>query len=117
VIASTGRGPIIVLYPSVIQVYPEIFEVTKRAVEKQHVNIDPSDFDPTFPNRVLLEKCLRANLSCYDVTSAMINAAAEKPDPLYYLPRDGHWNVRGNRVAAAAEAAFLQEALCKPADH
>jgi hypothetical protein len=41
----------------------------------------------------------------------MIAAAAESGEPLY-LPRDTHWNVRGNRVAAAAEAALLRQELC-----
>jgi hypothetical protein len=42
----------------------------------------------------------------------MVDAARESTDPLY-LPRDTHWNVRGNRVAAAAEATFLRHGLCK----
>ena len=72
VIASTGRKPIIVLYPSRLQVYPELFEATKRAVATQNTIIDPTDFDSNFPVRVLFAYCQRAGLSCYDVTPAMI---------------------------------------------
>jgi len=45
-------------------------------------------------------------------TSAAARSAGESPEPLY-RPRDTHWNVRGNRVAAAAEAAFLRQELCQ----
>jgi hypothetical protein len=112
VIATTGRGPIIILYPSQLQVYPQLFEHTKIEVEKQLKAIDPDDFDPIFPSRVLFEYCWRAGLSCYDVTPAILSAAGKSSAPLY-LPRDPHWNVRGNRVAAAAEAAFLRQELCR----
>jgi hypothetical protein len=55
----------------------------------------------TTPNRTLEQYCQRWRLRCFDVTPAMRAAAAASPDPLY-LPRDSHWNVRGNRVAAEA---------------
>jgi hypothetical protein len=112
VVSTTGRGPVIILYPSQLQVYPQLFRQTKREVEKRLKAIDPDDFDSGYPSQVLLEYCRRAHLSCYDVTPAMVDAARESTDPLY-LPRDTHWNVRGNRVAAAAEATFLRHELCK----
>ncbi|MGB7772252.1 MAG: hypothetical protein WA592_10695 [Pseudolabrys sp.] len=111
VIASTGRAPILVLYPSALQVYPERFAAARRALVMRHPSVDPADFDPLFPNGVVKEYCRRAGLSCYDVTDAMLAAAAENHEPLY-LPQDTHWGVRGNRVAAAAEAAFLRQELC-----
>jgi hypothetical protein len=112
VIASTGRGPVIVLYPSRLQVYPQLFQTTKLDVEKRVKALDAAEFDPSFPNRVLSEYCRRASLSCFDVTHAMVRAGGESSDPLY-RPRDTHWNVRGNRVAAVAEAAFLRQELCQ----
>ncbi|HVQ81747.1 MAG TPA: hypothetical protein VMS82_17705 [Pseudolabrys sp.] len=99
------------LYPSALQVYPERFAAARRALVMRHPSVDPADFDPLFPNGVVKEYCRRAGLSCYDVTDAMIAAAAENHEPLY-LPQDTHWGVRGNRVAAAAEAAFLRQELC-----
>ena len=86
VIASTGRAPILVLYPSALQVYPERFAAARRALVMRHPSVDPADFDPLFPNGVVKEYCRRAGLSCYDVTDAMLAAAAENHEPLY-LPR------------------------------
>jgi hypothetical protein len=115
VIASTGRPPLVVFYPSQLQVYPERFEAAKRDAGRRFPFIDPAHFESTFPNRVLDEYCRRAGLSCYDITPTMTKAAAENPSPLY-KPRDTHWNVRGNRVAAEAEAAFLRHELCGSAE-
>jgi hypothetical protein len=112
VVSTTGRGPVIILYPSQLQVYPKLFRQTTREVEKRLETINPDDIDSAYPSQVLLEYCRRTRLSCYDVTPAMVDAARESTDPLY-LPRDTHWNVRGNRVAAAAEATFLCHELCK----
>ena len=112
VVSTTGRGPVIILYPSQLQVYPKLFRQTTREVEKRLETINPDDIDSAYPSQVLLEYCRRTRLSCYDVTPAMVDAARESTDPLY-LPRDTHWNVRGNRVAAAAEATFLRRELCK----
>jgi hypothetical protein len=112
VIASTGRAPILVLYPSALQVYPERFAAARRALLMRFPSVDPADFDPTFPNDVIKEYCRQARLSCYDLTPAMIAATAESHQPLY-LPQDTHWGVHGNRVAAAAETAFLRQELCK----
>lgn len=112
VVSTTRRAPVIILYPSQLQVYPQLFRLTKREVEKRLKTINPDDIDSAYPSQVLLEYCRRAHLSCYDVTPAMVDAARESTDPLY-LPRDTHWNVRGNRVAAAAEATFLRHELCK----
>ena len=109
VVSTTGRGPVIILYPSQLQVYPKLFRQTTREVEKRLETINPDDIDSAYPSQVLLEYCRRTRLSCYDVTPAMVDAARESTDPLY-LPRDTHWNVR---VAAAAEATFLRHELCK----
>lgn len=111
VTASTGRGPILVFYPSALQVFPERFEAARRAMLERLPALNPVYFEPTFPNRVLKEYCERAELSCYDITSALMIAAAQNPKPLYF-PRDTHWNIRGNHVAAAAEAALLSRELC-----
>jgi hypothetical protein len=107
VVASTGRPPITVLYPSQAQIYPALFEALKRKIQEQVPLVDLSDFDVGFPNEMVLNYCRREGLVCHDITPALISAARESPAPLY-RPRDTHWNVRGNRIAAAAEAAFLR---------
>lgn len=107
VVASTGRPPIMILYPSQAQIYPEVFERTKREIHALVPAADLSDFDANFPNRMVLDYCERAGLVCHDITPALIAASRADAEPLY-KPRDTHWNVRGNRVAAEAESAFLR---------
>jgi hypothetical protein len=110
-VAGTGRPPIMILYPSQAQIYPALFEAMKQQIQKQVPLVDLSDFDLGFPNEMVLNYCRREGLACHDITPALVSAARESPQPLY-KPRDTHWNIRGNRVAAAAEAAFLRSILC-----
>lgn len=109
--AGGGRSPIIILYPSSVQVYPRLFEAAKQYVAKSYPNVDLADFDPAEPSRRLLAYCTSRGLACHDLTPALVAAAQENPEPLY-IPRDSHWNIRGNRTAAAAEVQFLRGELC-----
>jgi hypothetical protein len=112
-VVSAGEWrPIIVLFPSELQVDPQAFEATKREITQRFPLLDPAGFDPGLPNQMILAYCRRAGIACHDTTPALIKAAAEDPAPLY-KPRDTHWNVRGNRVAAQDEAAFLAQQLCQ----
>jgi hypothetical protein len=111
VIESTGQPPIMILYPSQAQIYLEVFETMKQEIKKRVPSVDLTDFDVGFPNKMMLNFCRRAQVICHDITPAVIAAARDSPQPLY-RPRDTHWNVRGNAVAAAAEAAFLRSDLC-----
>ncbi len=45
-------------------------------------------------------------ISCFDLTPAFLRARQESPES-FYKTRDPHWTVRGNRVAAEAQAAHL----------
>jgi hypothetical protein len=55
--------------------------------------------------------CQRAGIRCHDLTPHLMEAARQSSDPLY-ISRDTHWNIRGNQIAAAAEAATLHDELC-----
>ena len=111
VTSTSGRPPLLILYPSQLQVYPERFESAKRTFVQRGAFADPSEFDPTFPNRLLLTYCTEAGLSCLDVTPALIEAARHNAAPLYRT-LDTHWNIRGNRIVAAVEADFLKREIC-----
>jgi hypothetical protein len=104
---------IIVLFPSALQVYP-----TRRAevlgalpARGTHADVSDADIDPTMPYQVVRAYCDRAGIDCYDVTRDLLVASRKSDLPLY-RPRDTHWNIRGNRVAAEAEAAFLRAFVC-----
>lgn len=111
VVANTGHPPILVLYPSALQVYPERLAAAAHRAAQRYA-VDPRAFDPALPSRMLEAYCGRAGLSCLDVTPAIVAAAHKDPKPLYRF-RDTHWTARGNRVAAAAEAAFLKTEVCR----
>jgi hypothetical protein len=111
VISSTGHPPSIVLYPSQLQVYPQVFEATIRHAEKLFPGATARDFDAQFPNRMMANYCLRTGVHCYDLTPSLMKATRQSSDPLY-IPRDTHWNNRGNQIAASAEAAALHDEFC-----
>jgi hypothetical protein len=104
----------LVLFPSAVQVYPTMREqiLDRLHARGRHADITLADIDPNLPNRVLLEYCRRASMPCIDVTPAFLDASRQSSDPLY-RSSDTHWNIRGNRVAADAEAAALEKLICQ----
>jgi len=111
-VAEGGSRTAIVIYPSALQVYPEL---RRQALEGRRQSGPPGtasdSLDPLLPNRLLSEHCLRTGTPCLDLTPALLAASRESPEPLYKL-RDLHWTVRGNRVAGGAEAAWLAPLVC-----
>jgi hypothetical protein len=111
VTASTGHAPSIVLYPSELQVYPQTFQATVQRSDRFFPGATARDFDAQLPNRLMAGYCQRAGIRCHDLTPHLMEAARQSSDPLY-ISRDTHWNIRGNQIAAAAEAATLHDELC-----
>lgn len=106
----------IALYPSVLQVYPEARHHLEQELERRPdvTGRSPLDVDPLRPNRVVLEYCRSTGLACYDTTPDLVAASRQSDDPLYKA-LDTHWTVRGNHVAAAAQARWLQPIVCPDA--
>jgi hypothetical protein len=104
---------IIVLFPSALQVYPTRPAEVLDALHARgtHADVSDADIDPTMPYQVVRAYCDRAGIDCFDVTRALIVASRESDLPLY-RPRETHWNIRGNQVAAEATAAFLRAFVC-----
>lgn len=111
VLSTTGKRPIVVLYPSALQLDAQLFETAKRSLQEQVPGVRAGAFDLHRPSRILLEHCRSRGLACHDLTPGMRSAAAHGLDALY-RPRDTHWNVRGNRIAAATESRFLTQEIC-----
>ena len=107
-----GRRLALAVYPSALQVYPAqraaLVETLRRRARYTALSADA--LDPALPNRQLAAYCQRAALPCVDLTPVFVEASTD-PEPLYKL-RDGHWTIRGNRVAADAEARFLAGLVC-----
>jgi hypothetical protein len=103
----------LVVFPSALQVYPELRAslVGRLRRERHRAPLSGAEIDPRLPNRALNGYCRQKGVSCLDVTEALVKASQESPAPLY-KERDTHWTVRGNRVAAEAEAASLAPLVC-----
>lgn len=70
-------------------------------------------WDPEFPNRIILE-ILRSNgIEVLDLLPSVQATGELKP---LYLPRNTHWNIAGNRLAADQICAWLaKQVLFVPA--
>ena len=103
----------LVVFPSAAQVYPELRADLWDRLRKGSYGAPGSlgEIDPRLPNRTLAAYCRAKGIPCLDVTDALVRASQESPVPLY-KKRDTHWTVRGNRVAAEAEAASLAPLVC-----
>lgn len=85
-----------VLIPDEFQVNPVVLQAAQ-----EDSGIDPEKVDLDLPQRRLREFCVMRGVPCLDLRPVL--AAV----PETYAPRDTHWNVRGNHLAAAAIAAWL----------
>ena len=112
-LTEKGRRLVLVLYPSELQVDPAMRETLIATLRKQpqYAALSPQDIDPRLPNTQLTAYCQSRGITCFDLTPAFIAARQRSDEPLY-KKRDGHWTIRGNRVAAEAEAAYLAETVC-----
>ena len=112
-VTGQGRRLMIALYPSVLQIYPEIWEQLERELRQRPrlAATVPAEVDLSLPNRVVLEYCRIAALECYDTTPNLAVASRQSPEPLYKA-RDTHWTVRGNHVVAEIQARWLQRIVC-----
>ena len=108
-----GRRLALTLYPSALQVYPAeraaLVETLRR--RPRYVALSGDALDPSLPNRQLAAYCARASLPCADLTPVFVEASQGAGAPLY-KSRDAHWTIRGNRVAAEAQARFLAGLVC-----
>jgi hypothetical protein len=108
-----GRRLALAVYPSSLQVYPAertaLLETLRR--RPQYAALSGDHLDPSLPNRQLAVYCAQAGLPCVDLTPALVEASRASPEP-HYKHRDAHWTIRGNRIAAEAEARFLAELVC-----
>ena len=112
-VTRQGRRMVLSLYPSVLQVYPRtLAQLEAEFLLRPGVTaLGPIEVDTLLPNRVVLEYCRAAALACYDPTTDLVASSQQSSEPLYKA-RDTHWTVRGNRVAAEAQARWLHPSVC-----
>jgi hypothetical protein len=112
-VGRRGRRVALTVYPSALQVIPA--ELTGLVAElrrrPRYAMLSVDALDPALPNRQLARYCQRAALSCLDLTPVFVDASHASADALY-KQRDAHWTIRGNRIAAEAQAEFLAGLVC-----
>ena len=112
-VGRRGRRLALTVYPSALQVAPAelaalVAELRRRP---RYAMLSVDALDPALPNRQLAQYCQRAALPCLDLTPVFVDASHASADTLY-KQRDAHWTMRGNRVAAEAQAEFLAGLVC-----
>ncbi len=113
-VARSGGGRLVItVYPSVLQVDSRLRTtlVERLRSRRRHADLRTGTIDPALPNRIVLEYCRSRALSCFDLTPALVRASEQSADPVYKT-RDAHWTIRGNRVAAEAQTAYLAPLMC-----
>jgi lysophospholipase L1-like esterase len=100
VASRAGASVVVVLMPAEVQVDAELQDDVIRARQS------PRDrFDFERPNRLLAAALTDAGLPFVDLLPVF---AKQARSTRLYKPQDTHWNIAGNRVAAAALAAELR---------
>jgi hypothetical protein len=112
-VARQGRALVLAIYPSALQIDPRLRDalVVRLRGRARYAPLTAEAIDPRLPNARLAEYCRRVGLPCFDLTPALVEARTASPAPLYKL-RDTHWTIRGNHVAAAAQAGHLAGLVC-----
>jgi hypothetical protein len=112
-VGERGGRLVVVLYPAELQVYPLMREALISTLRQRasYAALSSHDIDPRLPNKRLAAYCESRGLPCFDLTAAFIAASQSSDEPLF-KKRDGHWSIRGNRVAAQEEAGHLAEVVC-----
>jgi hypothetical protein len=95
-VAEVGPGLRVVLIPDEYQVDDALWASLVRGRE--------AEYDRDDPQRRLLAMFAEWQVPCLDLLPTLRAAQADGP---VYAPRDTHWNVAGNRVAAQALAEWL----------
>jgi hypothetical protein len=91
------------LIPDEVQVNMGLQE---RVLEKIGADKDKLDFDR--PNKRLIEELKARNIRYLDLLEPFRQRGR---DVRLYKPRDTHWNIAGNQLAADLLHTFLDEAI------
>jgi SGNH hydrolase-like domain, acetyltransferase AlgX len=100
---DNGIQLFVMLIPDELQVSPELQD---RVLEEIGANKDKLDFDR--PNKRLAEELRARNIRYLDVLEPF---RLRTRDVRLYKPRNTHWNIAGNRLAADLLYDFLHEAI------
>jgi hypothetical protein len=104
----------VVIYPSRLQIEKaELDAAVSRFSHSRAPYFSRESVDLSLPARTMRSFCQAEHLSCFDITDE-VRREHEQNGKSLYVPRDTHWNIAGNAVAAEAEAAQLAPFVCSP---
>ena len=90
----------------------QVNDQLRRSVMEQLVPpVQESDWDTTKPNRALVARLAEARIPYKDLLADLQQAARGEP---VYRPRDSHWNLAGNRVAARVLEPWVRRQIREP---
>ena len=106
--AAAGAEFLVVLIPDEVQINGELADLVLRAYG---VGQDGLDFPQ--PNRLMAEALTQEGIPFLDLLPAF---EQEERDGRLYKPRDTHWNLAGNQLAAATMVPVLRDRIPRNAD-
>jgi hypothetical protein len=92
-----------------VAIIPDEVQVN-RELQRRVTAADPSPggWDFTLPNRLLAAELKRNHIDCIDLLDEFVAASSSAN---LYKPQDSHWNIEGNRLAAAVLERHLAPRL------
>jgi SGNH hydrolase-like domain, acetyltransferase AlgX len=96
---------IVVIIPDELQVNQDL---QREVRDKFYPNIDAQKWDITFPNRSLADRLDKLGINNLDLYEHFAQNASSRR---LYRPRDSHWNIEGNRLAADLITRHIQDYL------
>jgi len=100
-----GIKLIVVLIPDELQINQDL----QRSVrQSSHPRLNPSDWDITLPNRSMAARLSSSGIDYIDLYEPFLAMGSKKP---LYIPRNTHWNIAGNQLAANVIASHIEKLL------
>jgi hypothetical protein len=101
-VGAGGGGFTVMLVPDEFQVSEPLREAVYR-----HLGTEAAQYDLRLPQERILARCEASAMDCLDLLPAFERGSGEA---VLYKPRDTHWNLEGNALAARLLAEHLAEA-------
>jgi hypothetical protein len=99
---GAGADLVVAIMPDETQ----INDMLRDEVERALAPAAREQFDIMRPNRAITHELSRHGIAHYDLTAAF---REHRPAGRLYKPQDTHWNIAGNRLAAALLAGHIRD--------
>jgi SGNH hydrolase-like domain, acetyltransferase AlgX len=93
---------VVVLIPDELQINRDL---EKTIHTKFHSEVADSDWDITLPNRTLAARLTKSGIDNIDLYDSFRGVGVQKR---LYKPRDSHWDIAGNQLAANVIGAYIE---------